>query len=79
MTTPPIIPDPRNLSFQDWVGQLIVNVDPEPLAIPPPEEDWKDYAAYLGTTSALNPYPVPNPYDVPDWRTWALSLLYSVN
>ena len=77
--TAPFIPDPRGLEFPDWCAQLIINTSTEPLAIPPPESHWRDYADYLSQTAAFSSSPVPNPYHVDTWREWALDLVASLS
>jgi hypothetical protein len=64
------IPDPSDMPFDLWAGQvaLLNNVDSLPH---PSEEDWQDWAVALVAHPLFSYYNLPAPDYFENWQDWA--------
>lgn len=70
------IPDPRDVPFTRWVGEICL-LDPN---VPFAQSDtqWRRWAASLVDITELAEHNIPNPNMFRDWREWAVALKNSL-
>lgn len=66
------VPDPRALTWERWVAELVLQ-DPT-IPYPPPEPRWAEWAAFVLLNTAIGLLKPPDPRYFSGWRPWAVRL-----
>jgi hypothetical protein len=80
MTTHADIVIPYNMTLQDWADSFVLAMAHMlPLPQLDGDSDFERWAAQIGEEPILEPFRIPQPPNVVEWRAWALQTINSLS
>ena len=74
-----LVYDPRYHTFDSWGSLMTEQYAAQQLGNPPPEKEWRDWAAGFNGIGLFANEGTPDPYRFDYWQDWASALLDSIN
>ena len=75
---------PTGLAWEDWASQMVLDVTSDVLPVPPPIEEWREWADFFARSVPASNTSVPfvafpDETQYPTWEAWATDAVRLIN
>lgn len=77
----PTLISPLNISFNEWASQIRISLPDVVFPLPPDVKNWRNWAAQVVNSNALQNVPLPTEIGYPndeDWNKWAAYFINNI-
>lgn len=74
-----LVYDPRFHTWDSWASLMCEAFAAQQLAIPGPEENWRNWAEGLKAIDVFTNEAIPGPAPYLKWQDWAAALVNAIN